>query len=486
MPRPLRFLLNQERIEIDTIDPTMTVLDWLRLDQRLVGTKEGCNEGDCGACTVIVVRLEQNQIRYRAINACIQLLGSLDGCQLLTIEHIHALDIPLHPVQRAMIDCHGSQCGFCTPGFVMSMVALYETHSKAPSDLEIDKALAGNLCRCTGYAPIARALTQSFELPPSVGPHPHLHSQLTAMQDGEDVRIGDGSRCYDAPGSLTSLMTILSDNPKATVVAGCSDVGLWITKQMQRLDHVVSLSRVAELQTIDVDETEMIIGASVSWSDAEETLCRSYPEMAEMISRFASTQIRNAATVGGNIANGSPIGDGSPALIAAGASLNLRHKNSVRSIPLETFFIAYGQQDRQPGEMIESITIPAPAKNAHYRCYKVSKRFDQDISAVLGAFNIRLENGTVTNARLAYGGMAATPKRAANAEAALVGQTWNEKSVEAARTALAQDFTPLTDMRASAAYRLEIAGNLLRRMLIETTQSEQPTRLFGDECLTHV
>jgi xanthine dehydrogenase small subunit len=485
----VRFLLGHEPRELDRVDPTMTVLDWLRVAERRTGTKEGCNEGDCGACTVVLARPENGRLTYRAVNACIQFVATLDGCQLLTVEDLKGQDGTLHPVQQAMVDCHGSQCGFCTPGFVMSMWALTRTADELASDQVIDDALAGNLCRCTGYAPIVRAMRQAF----AAGPRgdaieaaaADTCARLEALTDEETLVVGDGGRRFIAPATVDALAEVLLAEPKATIVAGNTDVGLWVTKQMRRLDPVVYIGRVRELQKIDDTGETIEIGAGVSHADAMEVVGRHYPDMGEMWRRFASVQIRNAGTVGGNVANGSPIGDVSPALIAAGATLHLRRGGERRSLPVEDFFIAYGKQDRRPGEFVERISIPKPAAGTRYRVYKISKRFDQDISAVLGAFQLRLDGDRVIEARLAFGGMAATPKRAANAEAALVGWPWTAANVDAAMAALERDFTPLTDMRASAGYRLKVARNLLRRLHVETTSTAE-TRLVGDRSLAHV
>jgi xanthine dehydrogenase small subunit len=485
----VRFLLGHELIELDRVDPTQTVLDWLRLERRRTGTKEGCNEGDCGACTVVVAQPNGDRLDYRAVNACIQFVATLDGCQLLTVEDLKGPEGSLHPVQQAMVDCHGSQCGFCTPGFVMSMFALTRTANSLPGDEAIDDALAGNLCRCTGYAPIVRAVQQAFAAAPRndaiEAAAESTLARLQALRDDATLVVGDGGRRFIAPATVDALAEVLLAKPEATIVAGCTDVGLWVTKQMRRLDPVVYLGRVKELQRIEETAGGVVIGAGVSHSDAMTVLAPLYPDLGEMWRRFASVQIRNAGTVGGNIANGSPIGDANPSLIAAGATLQLRRGSDFRSLPLEEFFIAYGKQDRRPGEFVQSITVPRPAAGSRYRAYKISKRFDQDISAVMAAFQLRLDGDRVAEARLAFGGMAATPKRAAHAEAAIVGRPWTEATVEAGMAALSQDFQPISDMRASAGYRLAVARNLLRRLHLETTGTAA-TRIVGERSLAHV
>jgi xanthine dehydrogenase small subunit len=478
----IRFLLGDELREINRVAPTMTVLDWLRLEQRSVGTKEGCNEGDCGACTVVIARPDQGRLRYRAVNACIQLVGTLDGCQLITVEHLKSKDGSLHAAQQAMVDCHGSQCGFCTPGFVMSLFAMTKAGDANPGEDAINDALAGNLCRCTGYAPIARAAAQACA---QRGPDHFERDQsetlvrLEALQDEQTACIEDESGTFHSPATADALADILLAAPQATIVAGSTDVGLWITKQMRRLDPMVWIGRVRDLQHIDDDGETVEIGAGVTYSEASGVLARHYPELAELIRRLGSTQIRNVGTIGGNIANGSPIGDASPALIALGATLHLRRGPDRRRLPLEAFFVDYGKQDRQAGEFVERISVPKLAAAEHFRAYKISKRFDQDISAVMGAFLVRLDGDRVVAARIAFGGMAATPKRAVATEQALIGRILDDGAVAAAKAALADDFTPLTDMRASASYRLRVAQNLIDRLRVELTRPDVETRLVG-------
>lgn len=444
------FLLNGRQVTADT-SPTTTLLDWLREDQHLKGTKEGCNEGDCGACSVIVT----DDSGAHALNACILFLPQLEGKAVRTVEGVAAPDGTLHPVQKTMIKHHGSQCGFCTPGFITMMAT---AHLNGATDH--DTQLAGNLCRCTGYAPIIRAAreAQTAPIPDHMRDTPLLLARNTAGDAPQE-------RGAEPPTTPDALATWLDQNPGGTLIAGATDVGLWITKGFRDLGPVAFLNRIPALSGVTVSDSEIRIGATTTLSDLHGAIAPHYPGFAELIRRYGSVQVRNAATIGGNIANGSPIGDGSPALIALGATLHLRSVNGVRSLPLEAFFIDYGKQDRARNEFVEAITIPRAGD--HLRCYKLSKRFDQDISAVCGCFWIEVADDVVTTARLAFGGMAGTPRRATKAEAALVGQPWNDVTVAEAMTALGQDFTPLSDMRASAAYRMEAAQNMLLRAWLE-------------------
>ncbi|MDX6751529.1 xanthine dehydrogenase small subunit [Geminicoccaceae bacterium 1502E] len=485
MREGIRFLLGWEERELARVDPTMTVLDYLRRVEHRMGTKEGCAEGDCGACSVVVARPANGGLGYEAINACIRFVPTLDGCQLLTVEDLKAPDGTLHPVQQALVDAHGSQCGFCTPGFVMALFPLHRA-GQAPTRERVDDTLAGNLCRCTGYGPIIEAARRMHDVQGGdhlTGREAEVLARLGAWQDGETVHIEEDGRHFWSPGSIGELARILEEHPDATILGGATDVGLWVTKQHRVLEKIVWTGRVAGLQALEEKEGRLEIGAAVSYSRAFETIARHWPDAGELLRRLGSVQIRNAGTIGGNVANGSPIGDSPPFLIAAGATLHLRRGSERRSMNVEDFFIAYGRQDRRPGEFVERLSVPLPRPGRVLRCYKISKRFDQDISAVCGAFSLTLENGTARDVRLAFGGMAATPKRAAAAEAALEGRPWSRESIEAAMAALAEDFTPLTDMRASAGYRLKAAQNLLLKLYLEETQGAQP--LVGAGRIAH-
>jgi xanthine dehydrogenase small subunit len=459
--RPIRFLLDGEVRELSGIDPTLTVLNLLRYHLRRTGTKEGCAEGDCGACTVVLGELEAGKVRFRAVNACILFAPMLDGRALFTVESL-GREGALHPVQQAMVDLHGSQCGFCTPGFVMSLYAVQREGGPTDS-ASLKDALAGNLCRCTGYGPILAAGRAMGEAPAA-----DISAALAAIQPTEGLALEHKGRRFFAPRSADELAAVLEANPDATVLAGGTDIGLWVTKQQRVLPTVVSLNDCADLRAIDDLGDAIRIGAAVRYADAHRVLAKLHPELGELLRRLGGLQVRNLGTVCGNLANGSPIGDMPPALIAAGATLVLRKGAVRREMPLEDFFLAYGKQDRQPAEFVEAVIVRKPAAGRIFKIAKLSKRFDQDISAVCLGLSVGLEVGRVTDARVAFGGMAATPKRAAACEAALTGQPWTRETVETAVAALAQDFTPISDMRASAAYRLDAAQNMIRRAFLES------------------
>ncbi|WP_137152870.1 xanthine dehydrogenase small subunit [Devosia sp. FKR38] len=477
----IRFVLNGEAISLTDVPPDLTLLDWLRLERRLRGSKEGCAEGDCGACTVLVGRLMDDEIIYDSVTACIRFVGSLHGTHVVTIEHLRGENGNLHPVQQAMVDHHGSQCGFCTPGFVMSLYGLWMRNPE-PSQSAIEKALQGNLCRCTGYAPIIRAAQamSSYGLPqgdPLLAERIALKAQIKAIHDGSRVEIGEGENRIIVPASLDDFAAVYESNPEATIVAGSTDVGLWVTKFMRRIGPVIFIGHLQELKRIAENASEIRFYAGVSYSEAMPTLTAAFPAMAELWDRIAGEQVRNMGTIGGNIANGSPIGDTPPPFIALGAKLHLRRGEHRREIKLEDYFLAYGKQDRQPGEFVESVTIPLLPAGERFAVYKISKRREEDISALCGAFRVFINDaGVVGMARIAFGGMAATPKRAKAVEAALVGQPWTLESVEAAMAAFAADYQPISDMRASADYRLLSAQNLLKRFFLETTGQGQRLR----------
>ncbi len=484
--RSIRYLSQGRVIEVDDFAPSTTLLDHLRLVRRRTGVKEGCGEGDCGACTVALGRLVDGRLVYEPVNACIRLLGTVDGCEIVTVEDL-AEGGTLHPLQAAMVRRHASQCGFCTPGIVMSLFTLYATPGRHDRAAVIDR-LSGNLCRCTGYRPIVdaalEALSERLDDVPDDLFAVHAASTtlaLSALADGASVFVGDEARFFAAPTRLDTLADILAACPDATLVAGATDVGLWITKQGRDLPRIVHLGRIEGLDRIEEDEAGLAIGATVGLAAAGERLAAFDPDLAALFRRIGSVQVRATGTLGGNIANGSPIGDSPPALIALDATLELWGPEGVRQMPLESYFLAYGKQDRRPGEIVARVRVPRLGPEHAFRTYKIAKRHDQDISSVMAAFRLTLDGDRITEARLAFGGMAATPKRAAGAEAALVGASVRSAaSWRPALDALRLDFTPLSDMRASADYRTEAAVGLLGRALAEIAGTpSSKTRVHG-------
>jgi len=491
----VRFILDGEVIEVPDADPTRTVLQFLREDLHRIGTKEGCAEGDCGACTVVVAEPDpcDGGVRVRAINSCIQFLPTLDGKELITVESLRGKDGTLHPVQQAMVDCHGSQCGFCTPGFVMSMFALYKNNPQ-PSRRHIDEALAGNLCRCTGYSPIIKAANDMYRLASTRGGKSDWLSapcgeasssatreravRLRLLERTQSLKIEHEGRKFFAPRTVSELAALAAEHPDATILAGGTDVGLWVTKQLRELGTVIYTGNVAELKNLSDNGTCIEIGAAVTLTDAMPAILAHYPELEELMLRFASPPIRNAGTLGGNIANGSPIGDSMPALLVLDAQLVLRHGEKRRELSLGEFYLGYQKTGRAPGEILEQVRIPLPGTSA-VRSYKVSKRFDQDISAVCGAFRVKLDGARIAEARVAYGGLAAVPSRAAGMEHILEGAEWNEQTARDAMAALDHDFEPISDMRASSAYRKQVARNLLYRFFLETNPETNPAGSKG-------
>ena len=498
----IRFFHRGSVVEVDGMHPTRTVLDWLREDARCTGTKEGCNEGDCGACTVVIGDLAQDGdasavggLKLSTSNACIQFLPTLHGKALFTVEDLKAQCNTrkpdskhkkrpvrqLHPVQQAMVDCHGSQCGFCTPGFVMSLWSAYE-HNKArdavPTRQQLADEISGNLCRCTGYRPILDAGQRMFDLPEvRLDTQPvvdalHQLQRESIFSYSAAAKVGQRSDTLYSPTSLQELAALRIEHPKATILAGSTDIGLWVNKQFRDLGDIIYVGDVDELKSVEEVDGELYIGAGASLEAAWSELTRRIPALTDVWLRFASPPIRNAGTMGGNVANGSPIGDSPPVLISLDAQIELRRGSSVRRMPLADFYLDYMKNQLEVGEFVQGIAVPLTAMQRQVRAYKISKRFDSDISALCAGFAIRLDNETVKEARLAFGGMAAIVKRAAKTEAAIVGQTWNEATVKKAQTVLAQDFAPLSDMRASAEYRLQVAQNLLTRFWLETRATD--------------
>jgi len=506
----IRFYHQGRVVEVDGIHPTRSVLDWLREDAHCTGTKEGCNEGDCGACTVVIGELAADGapgavggLKLETVNACIQFLPTLHGKALFTVEdlkpqcaaacsgdakaekpgkHDKQPVARLHPVQQAMVECHGSQCGFCTPGFVMSLWSTYEHHSAAgtaPTRQQLADDLSGNLCRCTGYRPILDAGQRMFDLPAmrlDTRPVVQALTSLAEQQSGQGLDYaaprGDRVDHFHAPRTLDALAALRERKPDARLLAGSTDIGLWVNKQFRDVGDLIYLGDVAELKTVEARGDTLHIGAGASLEDAWRALALRSPALTDVWLRFASPPIRNAGTMGGNVANGSPIGDAPPVLMALDAQIVLRRGTQVRRMPLTGFYVDYMKNQLAPGEFVQALEVPLAALQRQVRAYKISKRFDCDISALCAGFALTLDGDTVQEVRLAFGGMAGIVKRAAKAEAALVGQPWTQASVDAARQALAEDFQPLSDMRASAGYRLQVAQNLIQRLWLETRTAD--------------
>lgn len=445
----ISFLLNGEAHEAEA-SPQTSLLDYLRETCGLTGTKEGCNEGDCGACTVVV---GDGEGQLRPLNACILFLPQVAGLSVRTIEGIGTPEA-MHPVQAAMVTHHGSQCGFCTPGFIASMVV---SHAQGARDHE--DRIAGNLCRCTGYAPILRAARAAQGAPAP----DWIARDAAALREGA-LPAPQGVLM---PKTSDELAALCETHPDAVLVAGATDIGLWVTKGLRDLGSVIFLRDCADLRGMRAVSSGLWIGAMTPIRDLRDAMETRHPSYAEMLRRYGAEQVRAAATLGGNLANGSPIGDNAPALIALGARLVLRKGAARREIALEDFFLDYGRQDRRAGEFVEGVILPD--QEDHLHVFKVSKRFDEDISALCGAFNLIHEGGVITQARVAFGGMAATPKRAPATEAALLGARFDAPSLAHAQAALAEDFTPLSDLRASAQYRIAAAQGLLARIWAQRT-----------------
>ncbi len=487
MRHAVRFLRRRRVTSLDEFGPAETLLDHLRLRERTTGTKEGCAEGDCGACTVAVGRLRNGRVVYEPTNSCIQLLGALDGAEVVTVDDLASSAADLHPVQQALVDHHASQCGFCTPGFVMTLFALYHA-TESPDRASVNDWLAGNLCRCTGYRPIADAALACCSGPAQddfTRNAARTAAQLTALEDGQDLFVGNKDTFYAAPASEDSLADLCARHPEAVITGGATDVGLWITKELRHLPQIIHTGRVSSLRAVREEHDRVELGAAATYAEAEAALGSIDPDVGEVLRRLGSKQVGAVGTVGGNIANGSPIGDMPPVLIALGASVELRFGARRRTVPLEAFFLDYGVQDRAPGELLTRIRVPRLGPDERFRSYKISKRYDQDISSVLGAFRFQVARDRIVSATMAWGGMAATPKRSPRTEEVVAGlrpdnSGFGRDAEQSVRAALASDFSPIDDHRASARYRLRVAGALVLKALSEIAgRTSRETRVRG-------
>ncbi len=469
--KTINFVRRGEVVSLSNVPPERTLLEVLREDLACTGTKEGCGEGDCGACTVVLGEAEGSKLRYRAINSCIRLAHSVDGMAVWTVEDIASDGGTLHPAQEAMVQCHGSQCGFCTPGFVMSLFGMYQNHVLKGTAVTRELAqeeLSGNLCRCTGYRPILDAAQAMGKLPEAKVDETALLNKLRAIAPSPQA-----DSAYDSPRTLKALLQARAAHPEAQIVAGCTDVGLWVTKMHMQFGQVLDITQVAELRRVEHYPHHIAIGAAVSLTDAFAALVNSRPQLKTFANRFAGLPVRNSGTLGGNVANGSPIGDSMPLLIALGANVVLMSIRGHRELPLEKLYTGYRKNVMSADEVLAWIKVPKALPGENLKVYKISKRYDDDISAVCLAVNLHIENGIVSSASIGAGGVAATPVRAVKTEAALKGKTWTQATVQQAMKVLREEFSPISDMRASGAYRVQVLGNLLQRYWLESQGMQQ-------------
>ncbi|MDP1740563.1 MAG: xanthine dehydrogenase small subunit [Polaromonas sp.] len=472
--KTIQFVKGGQVVSLANVPPSRTLLEVLREDLACTGTKEGCGEGDCGACTVVVGEAEGGKIHYRAVNSCIKLAHSIDGMALWTVEDLAAQDGTLHPAQQSMVDCHGSQCGFCTPGFVMSLFGMYQNHVACGEPITRELAqqeLSGNLCRCTGYRPIFDAAQQMAALPTVAVDETDLLSKLELL--AHTSKGLEANLAYNSPSTLASLLQARAAHPDAQLVAGCTDVGLWVTKMHMQFGKVLDITQVQELRRIEDYPQHIAIGAAVTLSDAFAALAKERPQLKTFAARFAGLPVRNSGTLGGNVANGSPIGDSMPLLIALGANVVLMSVRGHREMPLEALYTGYRKNVMAKDEVLAWIKVPKPAPSEMLKVYKISKRYDDDISAVCLAVNLQIDEGVVRRASLGAGGVAATPVRASQSESALLNKPWALQTVQQAISTLRAEFSPISDMRASGAYRREVLGNLLQRFWLESQGLQQ-------------
>ena len=463
----IQFVYNNQICNIKNPDPNKTILEYIRNDLKKNGTKEGCAEGGCGACTIVLGELKNSKIIYRSINSCISFLPTINGKHLILVENLISKNNDLHPIQKAMVKFHGSQCGFCTPGFIMSLFAMYKNFKKFDKEI-IEETLSGNLCRCTGYSPIvdaAKSLNNKKDNDHFKKDQKNIIKLLKKINN-QEIEISYKNKKYFSPKSLISLKKIIKKNPNSHFLSGGTDLSLEVTKLRGEIKNMISLNSVKELKFIKKNKNFIEVGAGVSLYDFQNVIKSYYLDFYNILKRYGSVQIRNVGTISGNIATASPIGDTLPLLLSLDAIVKIQTKNFLKSIPLNEFFISYRKTKLKKGDFVYSITIPIYKKN-YFKAYKISKRFDDDISTVCASFNLSIKDNKIVKARVAYGGMSETPKRAISIEKKLNNSIFSEEIFLKAQNMIKNDFSPIDDMRASKDYRFEIAKNLLMKFFYE-------------------
>ena len=467
----VKFIYKNKIVEINNPDSNETILNYVRTKLKKTGTKEGCAEGGCGSCTVVLGELIENNITYKAINSCIAFVPSLEGKQLILVEDLISKD-ELHPVQKAMVNYHGSQCGFCTPGFVMSLFAMYKNYSSYKEDI-IKDSIQGNLCRCTGYKPIidaAKSLNKENKFD-HFSKNKKITLSLLRKIKQRNITIINDNKKYFAPKSVDELKKILRQEPNSKLLSGGTDVSLIVTKERKDLNSLIYMNSINELNYIKENNSYIEVGATTPLINFESFITKYFPDFSQILKRYGSVQIRNVCTIAGNIATASPIGDTLPLLLALDSQIVIKGKNKTQILPLNGFFISYRKTKLKKGQFIHSIRIPLLKKNI-FKAYKISKRIDDDISSVCASFNIEINNNKIKKIKVAYGGMSSIPKRAINCEKILLNSFLSNKTINKAKKFLEKDFKPITDARASNKYRMEVAKNLLEKCFLEIKQKK--------------
>ena len=463
----VKFLLNDKILEINSPDPNQTILNYIRTELKKTGTKEGCAEGGCGACTVVIGELASGQIKYSAINSCISFVPFLNGKQLLIVEDLVSKNGNLHPVQDAMVKFHGSQCGFCTPGFVMSLFSMFKNNKSYNSEL-IKDSISGNLCRCTGYRPIIDAakslnkINKNDEFSKSKNKIVKLLKRINSKK----IYIKNEDKTFFSPKTIKDLKNIIKKNSNFNFLAGGTDLSLKVTKERKEISCIINLKEIKELDFIKINKNYIEVGAATSLTKFENQIKKYYQDFYAVLKRYGSVQIRNVGTIGGNIATASPIGDTLPILLSLNAEILIESPNKRKVLPINNFFIGYRKTKLKKNEFIRSIKIPLFKKNI-FKAFKISKRFDDDISSICGSFNFEIKNSKINQVYIAFGGMSAVPKRAKACEAILRNKPLTINTFVKAKDYLEKDLNPIGDMRASKEYRLEVAKNLLIKCFLE-------------------